>query len=66
MASNGRVKIVVPGDEPTQIAGSPHLEKLNPFGEVVLYDTRPQSVDEKVELGLLLHGRQRHRTLPLQ
>jgi phosphoglycerate dehydrogenase-like enzyme len=49
MASNSRVKIVVPGDEPTQIAGSPHLEKLNLFGEVVLYDTRPQSVDEKIE-----------------
>ena len=49
MASNGRVKIVVPGDEPIQIAGSPHLEKLAPFGDVVLFDTRPQSADEKIE-----------------
>ena len=37
MALSGRVKIVVPGDEPTQIGGSSHLEKLTPFGDVVLY-----------------------------
>jgi len=46
---NGSAKIVVPGDEPTQIAGSPHLEKLKPFGQVTLFDTRPSSKEEQVE-----------------
>ena len=44
----GHVQIVVPGDAPVQIAGSPHLEKLRPYGDVVLYDTRPASVAEKI------------------
>lgn len=44
----GHIQIVVPGDAPVQIAGSPHLEKLRPYGEVVLYDTRPASVAEKI------------------
>ena len=43
-----RVKIVVPGDDPVQIAGSPHLERLAPYGDVVIYDTRPESSEEKV------------------
>ena len=43
-----RVQIVVPGDEPMQIAGSPHLDKLQPYGDVVLYDTRPASLEEKI------------------
>ena len=42
------VKILVPGDEPTQIGGSPQLERLEPYGEVALYDTRPQSDEEKL------------------
>ena len=42
------VQIVVPGDAPVQIAGSPHLERLRPYGDVVLYDTRPASVAEKI------------------
>ena len=44
----GHIQIVVPGDAPVQIAGSPHLEKLRPYGEVVIYDTRPASVAEKI------------------
>ena len=46
---SGDVVIVVPGDEPVQIGGSPHLEKLKPYGEVTLYDTRPSSLEEQVE-----------------
>lgn len=46
---NGSATIVVPGDEPTQIAGSPHLEKLKPYGHVTLFDTRPSSKEEQVE-----------------
>ena len=44
-----RVKILVPGDDPPQIAGSPHLERLESYGDVTLYDTTPQSFEEKIE-----------------
>jgi D-3-phosphoglycerate dehydrogenase len=43
------VKIVVPGDDPQQIAGSPHLKRLELYGEVVLYRTRPAGFAEKIE-----------------
>ncbi len=42
------VHIVVPGDDPVQIAGSPSLERLAPYGKVTLYDTRPASTQEKI------------------
>ncbi len=48
MPFEGRVNIVVPGDYPVQIAGSPHLEKLKPYGGVVLFSDRPPSSAEKV------------------
>ena len=43
-----RIQIVVPGDNPTQIAGSPHLQRLVPYGDVTLFEDTPQSADEKV------------------
>jgi phosphoglycerate dehydrogenase-like enzyme len=43
-----RVKIVVPGDDPPQIADSPALERLAPWGEVVVHRDHPGSVDEKI------------------
>lgn len=46
MTTRVGVKVVVPGDDPIQIVGSPHLDRLNPYGEVVLYDTLPSSRDE--------------------
>lgn len=49
MAPNGRAVIVVPGDEPVQIAGSPHLKKLEPYGGVDLHPDRPKSLADKVE-----------------
>ena len=42
------VKIVVPGDEPVQIGDSPHLRRLNSWGEVVVHADRPSSVEEKL------------------
>ena len=42
------VKIVVPGDDPPQIAGSPALERLACRSEVVVYSDRPASEDEKI------------------
>ena len=46
--TNQRVKILVPGDDPVQIAGSPQLARLEPHGDVVLHETRPESSEEKV------------------
>lgn len=48
MADKERAKIVVPGDDPVQIAGSPHLELLKPYGDVELYTDRPETFEEKV------------------
>jgi len=49
MARKGNATIVVPGDEPVQIAGSPHLSQLEPYGDVVIHSSRPQSSADKVE-----------------
>ncbi len=43
-----RVKIVVPGDDPPQIQGSPHLDRLEPYGGVTLFTDRPRSLDEQI------------------
>ena len=43
-----QLKIVVPGDAPPQIQGSPHLERLKPYGDVVLYTDRPETAEEKI------------------
>lgn len=43
-----RLKIVVPGDSPPQIQGSPHLERLKPYGDVALYTDRPETPEEKI------------------
>jgi len=48
MSHKERVKIVVPGDDPVQICGSPHLKRLKAYGEVELYTDRPQSLEEKI------------------
>ena len=44
-----RVKIVVPGDQPRQINGSPHLERLADYGEVAVYDSTPEGTEGKIE-----------------
>jgi phosphoglycerate dehydrogenase-like enzyme len=41
-------KILVPGDDPVQLAGSPHLDRLKGVGEIVLYSDRPDTDEEKV------------------
>ena len=43
-----RLKIVVPGDAPPQIQGSPHLERLKLYGDVEVYTDRPETAEEKV------------------
>lgn len=41
--------VIVPGDFPKMIAGSPHLDRLREAAEVVVYDTRPADDAEKLE-----------------
>ena len=48
MLSRNRSVIVIPGDDPVQVCGSPHLERLRPYGEVVLYRDRPADDAEKI------------------
>lgn len=48
MNSSNRLTIVVPGDDPAQIQGSPNLERLEPYGDVILYTDRPATLEEKV------------------
>jgi phosphoglycerate dehydrogenase-like enzyme len=42
------VVIVIPGDDPPQLQGSPHLERLRRYGEVRLHTDRPATSDEKI------------------
>jgi D-3-phosphoglycerate dehydrogenase len=39
---------VIPGDDPPQLQGSPHLERLKRHGELIVHVDRPASVEEKV------------------
>ncbi len=48
MMPKNKVNIVVPGDDPVQIAGSPELERLALYGKVTLYTDRPADTEEKV------------------
>ena len=49
MAPAERLRFVVPGDDPPQIQGSPHLERLKPYGEVAVYTDRPPTIGEQLE-----------------
>ena len=42
------VNIVVPGDDPPQIANSPALDRLASWGDVVVHSDRPASEEEKI------------------
>ncbi len=42
------VVIVIPGDDPPQLLGSPHLERLKRHGQVILHADRPATAEEKV------------------
>ena len=43
-----RLKIVVPGDDPPQVQGSPHLDRLEPYGDVAVFLDRPATMDEQL------------------
>ena len=40
---------MVPGDDPVQIAGSPRLDRLKPYGQVKVYTDRPGSLEDKIK-----------------
>ena len=42
------VVIVIPGDDPPQLQGSPHLERLKSHGDVILHVDRPPTVEDQV------------------
>ena len=48
MSDRHDVVIVIPGDDPPQIQGSPHLERLRRHGEVRLHTDRPATPEEKI------------------
>jgi phosphoglycerate dehydrogenase-like enzyme len=48
MSARHDVVIVIPGDHPPQLQGSPHLERLRRYGEVRLYTDRPATPEEKM------------------
>ena len=56
-----RLRIVIPGDDPPQMQGSPHLERLEAYGEVVLHADRPETAEEKIErvrgAGVMINSR---------
>jgi len=43
-----RLKIVVPGDDPPQVQGSAHLDRLEPYGDLTLFTDRPATMDEQL------------------
>ena len=47
--SSDRPQVVVPGDNPPQIQGSPHLKRLDPYADVVLYADRCPCAEEKLK-----------------
>ena len=44
-----RPQVVVPGDNPPQIQGSPHLKRLDAYADVVLYADRCPCAEEKLK-----------------
>lgn len=48
MSPRERPVIVIPGDDPPQIQGSPHLDRLRAHGEVRLYTDRPRTLEEQL------------------
>ncbi len=50
-----RVRILVPGDDPEQIASSPQLDRLEAYGDVTLYSTRPADFREQIDRATGFH-----------
>ena len=55
MLENADIGFVVPGDDPPQLQGSSHLDRLAPYGEVKLFTDLPANMEEQMER---VHGAQ--------
>ncbi len=59
--SVARPKIVVPGDDPPQIQGSPHLDRLQTYGDVRVYRDHPSNLDDQLRrvsgAGVIINSR---------
>ena len=49
MTAKEELVFLVPGDNPRQIQGSPHLDRLKPHGKVIVHTDRPATVEEQLE-----------------
>ncbi|HAL47594.1 MAG: glycerate dehydrogenase [SAR202 cluster bacterium] len=49
MSNAERLTFVVPGDDPPQLQGSAHADRLAPHGDLVMHTDRPASYEEKIE-----------------
>ena len=49
MSARERPLLVIPGDDPVQIAGSPRLDTLGEHYEIRLFDNRPADDSEKLQ-----------------
>ena len=49
MLENADIGFVVPGDDPPQLQGSSHLDRLAPYGEVELFTDLSANMDEQME-----------------
>lgn len=60
MKYSERLTIVVPADDPIQIQGSIHLDRLKPYGDVILYSDRPtdfEKIDRAKNADILINTR---------
>jgi len=53
MPARPPVAIVAPGDDPPQIQNSPQLERLKPYGQVIVHTDRPKTLDERIARAVL-------------
>lgn len=49
MLENAHIRFVVPGDDPPQLQGSSHLDRLVPSGEVKLFTDLPANMEDQME-----------------
>ncbi|HJO83600.1 MAG: NAD(P)-dependent oxidoreductase [SAR202 cluster bacterium] len=49
MSNSERLTFVAPGDDPPQLQGSAHADRLEPHGDLVMHLDRPSSYEEKIE-----------------
>ena len=49
MKTQDNFSIVIPGDHPLQIKGSPHLQRLKKYGQITLFDSLPKNIENQIQ-----------------